>query len=108
MKYKILPITKVARGVTVYQIQAIKSFADVTAGDLGGFIEVEDCLSQDGDCWVYPDGIVLERARVYDDAKLIKGLLFGNGRLYLNGRMNWSGQDAGCFGDGRHGAHPVS
>ena len=35
-------------GKNLYRIKAIKSFGDVKAGDLGGYIEDEDNLSQDG------------------------------------------------------------
>ena len=41
--------------VTVYRIKALKDFNDVKKGDLGGFIQNEMNLSQDGNCWVYND-----------------------------------------------------
>ena len=40
-------------------------FGNVKKGDLGGWIEKEDNLSQEGDCWVFGD------AWVYGDARSI-------------------------------------
>ena len=51
-----------------YQIQALRDFGDVKAGDLGGFIEREECLSHDGDCWVADKSFVSYNARVSGDA----------------------------------------
>ncbi|MBR3172709.1 hypothetical protein IKF21_02240 [Candidatus Saccharibacteria bacterium] len=51
-------------GLTLYRIRALKSFGDVRAGDIGGFVQSEANLSQEGSCWIY-----------------------GNSRVYLNGRV---------------------
>lgn len=59
MKYELTKNTKVVDGKTLYQIRAIKDFGDVDKGDLGGWIEAEKNLSQEGNCWVSGD------ARVY-------------------------------------------
>lgn len=106
-KYVITNICKTVRGKTACRIRALRSFSDVSAGDLGGYIESENCLSHDGLCWVYPDAVVLDNAKVYDDARMEKGLLYGNGRLYENGVMRWSGQQGGCFGYGTFGARSI-
>ena len=45
-------------GITLYRIKALKDFNYVYKGDLGGFIESEENLSQEGNCWVYDDSIV--------------------------------------------------
>lgn len=51
-------------GRTLYRIECIREFCkkDVKAGDLGGFVEKEENLSEDA--WVYGD------ARVYGDAQV--------------------------------------
>ena len=36
------------RGRTLYRIRALRDFGDVHAGDVGGYIECERNLSQDG------------------------------------------------------------
>ena len=59
-------------GRTLYQIQALKSFGDVKAGDFGGWVESYDNLSQFDNCWIYKNAKVFGKARVYDDA-VVKG-----------------------------------
>lgn len=55
-------------GVTVYRIKALKDFGKVKAGDLGGFIEKESNLSQEGNCWIYNIAVVYDNAIVYGNA----------------------------------------
>ena len=54
----------------VYQIRALKDFGDVKAGDLGGWIESEENLSQSGNCWVADNAMVYDHAQVRDNAIL--------------------------------------
>lgn len=54
----------------VCRIRALRSFGDVKAGDLGGFIESEKNLSQDGNCWVYDKAEVWGNALIYGDAQV--------------------------------------
>ena len=63
----------------VCRIQALKDFGDVKAGDIGGFIQSEDNLSQEGDCWVYDDSVVYGKAMVHGDAKVMN-----NSEVYNN------------------------
>ena len=70
MKYKLTDETIVVDGRTLYRIEALKDFADVHKGDKGGFIEYESNLSQDGNCWIYDDAKVFDRATVRGDAKI--------------------------------------
>ena len=42
----------------LYRIRALKDFADVKAGDFGGYIEKESNLSQDGIAWVCDSALV--------------------------------------------------
>ena len=39
----------------VYRIRALKDFGDVKAGDLGGYVNSEENLSHEGNCWIYDD-----------------------------------------------------
>ncbi|NDK07840.1 hypothetical protein EOM39_01180 [Candidatus Gracilibacteria bacterium] len=71
MKYKLTDKNIKFRGKVLYRIQALKDFGDVKKGDLGGYIEKEDNLSQDGNCWIYNE------AKVYDEAKIC-----GNAKVY--------------------------
>jgi hypothetical protein len=52
MKYKITDEKKQFSDRMLYRIQALKDFSDVKSGDLGGWVESENNLSQEGDCWV--------------------------------------------------------
>lgn len=77
------------RGITLYRIKALKDFGDIKAGDLGGYIESEKNLSQDGSCWVYYNAKVFNNARVYDNAYVsgnakVSGVAFvyGNAEVF--------------------------
>ena len=60
-------------GRTLYRIRALRDFGAVHAGDVGGYIECERNLSQDGNAWVR------DNARVYGNA-----LVCGDARVYGN------------------------
>ena len=70
MKYKLTENSIKFENKKLYQIQALKDFGDVKAGDLGGYIEMEANLSQEGNCWVYDDAKVFDNAKVWGDAEL--------------------------------------
>ena len=59
-----------SRGVTVKRIVALRDFGDVKVGDKGGFLEKEENLSHDNDCWVYDEAQVYGEAQVYDEARV--------------------------------------
>lgn len=50
--------SKTIGSTTLYQIEALKDFSDVKSGDLGGWIEKESNLSQEGNCWVSGNAMV--------------------------------------------------
>lgn len=53
MKYKLTENTIVYKGYTLFQIIATRNFSDVIIGELGGYIERIENLSQEGNCWVH-------------------------------------------------------
>ena len=70
-KYELVSdLTTDCDGKTLYRIRALTSFSDVKAGDLGGWIEKEHCLSQFGDAWVYDNARVSGNAKVSGDARV--------------------------------------
>lgn len=75
-KYEFTGGTKEVMGVTVGRIRATRDFGFVNAGDLGGWIEHEDNLSHNGDCWVAEEAIVCGNAFVFD-----RGCVCGNARV---------------------------
>lgn len=67
-KYKLSDSAlKTSVNKNLYVIIALKDFADVKAGDVGGFVESEDNLSQSGDCWIYDNAKVSGNAKVHDN-----------------------------------------
>lgn len=70
-KYKLIESSRAwLYGRPIYRIQALRDFSDVKKGDLGGFVESEGNLSQEGDCWIYDMAQAMEKSRVEDDACL--------------------------------------
>ena len=61
-KYCLTKTTKEWFGTTLFQIEATANFGNVSKGDLGGWIEKEENLSQENNAWVYGN------ARVSGDA----------------------------------------
>lgn len=59
------------KSVTLWQIIALRDFADVKAGAAGGWIESEQALSQTGDCWIYDENsVVFAGACIKENARL--------------------------------------
>lgn len=81
-KYKLTNETIEFCGRKLHQIQALKDFSDVKVGDLGGWIEKENNLSQIGDAWVYENAKVYENALILHNAKVC-----GNAKIYGNARV---------------------
>ena len=84
-KYELTEETiKTNENKTLYRIKAIRDFGDVKAGDLGGFVESEKNLSQEGNCWIYDDAKVYEDAWIYGSAR-ISGSVIISGSSIING-----------------------
>ncbi len=98
-KYELTSETMTLDGVTLHRIRALTNFADVTAGDLGGWIEKEENLSQDGDAWVGGVAKVYGSARVCENA-----MVYENARVYENAQVCGSArisENAMVFGNAR-------
>lgn len=75
-KYELTSETKIVFGHILYRIKALSSFGYVSAGDLGGFLESEKNLSQNGNAWVSGS------AEVYGNAEVSKiGSIFWIGAV---------------------------
>jgi len=112
MKYSLTKNTKIAwNGATLFQIKAEISFGSVTKGELGGYIEKKENLSEDNNAWVSGDALVYGNARVYgnawvsDDARVSgnawvydNAQVSGNARVYGNA---WVSGDALVSGNAR-------
>ena len=67
------------------RVIALKDFYDVKKGQLGGIIEKEYNLSQEGNCWVYENAMVYENARVRGNARVYgHAQVHGEAYVYVN------------------------
>ena len=63
----------------LFRVKALRNFANVKKGDIGGYVKSENNLSHDGHCWVYDNAVVRNNAQVYGNA-----VVRGNARVYGN------------------------
>ena len=80
MKYELIECDKPG----LKQIRALKDIPrfGVKIGDLGGYIEKEENLSQDHSCWVYGNAKISGNARVYGNARVSDNAIVSDlGRL---------------------------
>lgn len=69
-------------GRKLYRIRALKNFGKVLAGELGGYIESEKNLSQEGNAWVYDDARICDDAIVCDNAIVMNNAwVYGNAKV---------------------------
>jgi len=103
-KYELTDETKEVFGKTLHRIRALKAFGDVEAGELGGWIEREENLSQEGLCWVSDDGQVYGNGRVSGDAKVCGDMVIQRTRDYLTFGPAGSRNDITTFGSDANGS----
>ena len=89
-KYELTEETKVIDGKTLFRIRALRSFGDIKAGDLGGFIENERNLSHEDNAWVSGNAKVIDNARVSDNALVIDNARV-SGEAWVDGNARVSG-----------------
>ena len=81
-KYEFTEETIKVLGKVLHRIKAVRDFEFIKAGELGGYIEKEENLSHEGNCWVSNDAAVYGNARVFDDA-----WVYGNARVFDDARV---------------------
>ena len=96
-------------GHILHRIEACRSFSNIRAGDLGGYIESEANLSHVGNCWVSGNARVFSKACVFENAQISgKACVFenaqisGNAWVYGTARVfgnAWVYEGAGVYGD---------
>ena len=94
-KYRLTEETTKVGNRTLYRIQALRDFGNVTKGDIGGYIESEKNLSQDGNAWVSGDARVYGDAWVYGNARV-----YGDARVYGNADIKTTGDICSMSGFG--------
>ena len=80
-------------GTKLFRIKALVEFGNIKAGELGGYIEKEENLDQDGDAWVYGDAEVWGNAKVYGNA-----WVYGDAKVWGNAKVCG---DAKVYGDAK-------
>jgi len=99
-KYELQPTDLTTpSGKPFFRVVALRGFGEVLKDDKGGYVESEDNLSHDGDCWVYDDAKVFGNAQVCNDAQV-----FNNAQVYGNARVSgdaWVFGNARVYGDAR-------
>ena len=84
-KYKLTKENISYCGKTLYRIEALKDFGNVKKGDKGGYVEKEDNLSQEGNCWISDNAKVFDSALVSGDAEVFGyAIVYGNAKVYDN------------------------
>ncbi len=74
----------------LFRIRALRDIplAIVNAGDLGGYVENENNLSQEDDCWIGMHARVYENAKIYENAQIYGNtLVYGNTRIFSEAQI---------------------
>lgn len=72
-KYELTEPETQSDGTVLYRIRALRAIPrfEVEVGDLGGLVQSEENLSQDGDCWIDRTSMAIGNSRVEGNAKVI-------------------------------------
>ena len=76
-------------GTVVYRIRALCDIPEigVEAGQLGGYIEEEENLSQRGNCWVHDNAVVYNDGKVRGDAQVRNFAVINGGTIGSNAEV---------------------
>ena len=89
-KYILTDETKVFNGHILHRIQALKSFGNVNENNLGGWIQSEKNLSQEGNCWISNNAKVYGNARIEDEAMVYgDAQVFGESLVYDTAKVDY-------------------
>lgn len=93
----------------LHRIRAIRQVNEqVSPGMLGGYVQTEDNLSQEGTCWIYDQAVCCEEAAVADDGRMFdsavargSALVGGDARMFERAMAEgnssfFSGELKGC------------
>ena len=81
--------TTLFNGTVLHRIRALKDFSEICKGDLGGWIESEKNLSQNGNAWVYDNARVYGNAEVSGNAWVSGDAgVYGNAKVYNNAEVS--------------------
>ena len=87
-KYKLTKESIIYFGKPLYRIEALKDFGNVNKGDKGGYVQSEENLSQEEDCWISDNAKVFDSAVVYNNAKVFdNAYVCGNAKVYCKAEV---------------------
>lgn len=85
IKYEITDETKLFNDTVLHRIRAVKEIPGIVlAGEDGGWIEYPHNLSQEGNCWIAPNAVVMGAAQVVDDAFIDDNAVIQNNAVILS------------------------
>lgn len=95
-KYELLKDDTInVEGHILYRIKALRDFNYVKKGDFGGYIEKEENLSHENNCWVFDNARVYDNAMVSDNARVSGNAevlgdaeVWGNAAIYGNAKVS--------------------
>lgn len=89
--------TGISGNITVRRIRAVVSFGEIKAGEIGGWIEKEENLSQEGGAWICGDAEAYANARVFGNAEIRDNArVYGYAQICDNARIR---ANARVYGD---------
>lgn len=89
LKYRLTDETIEHEGLTLFRIEAVRSFGDVDAGERGGFVQSDANLCHRGACWIYEDAKVFGYASVSQNARVCdEAQVFGNAKIEYDAVVN--------------------
>lgn len=73
----------------LFRIRALKDIGtNVKKGDLGGFVNNENNLSQEGDCWIFDSAKIYNSAKVFGKAEVSgEAKVFGKVEVYDSAKV---------------------
>lgn len=84
-------------GKKLFRIKALVEFGNVKEGDLGGFVEKESNMDDDGNAWVSGNAQVFGNAKISGNAQVYgNAKVFGNAWVYGNA---WISGNAQVYGN---------
>ena len=83
-------------GIKLFRIKALVEFGNVKAGELGGYVEKEENVSQDGNAWVYGNAKVSGNAEIYGNAWIYgNAKVSGNAKVYGGAKISGNAEISG-------------
>jgi len=69
-KCELIACDRKYKGIHLLRVRALRDFGDVKAGDVGGCVQDRRNISQNGDCWLSYDCVIIGRGRLQANARM--------------------------------------